>query len=626
VSGSGEPLTLRTRKDKLLLAYLALSAGRAQTRDRLADLLWGDRAETQARDSLKQSLAGLRQVFREVGLDPFESDRESVTFQPAGLEIDAVEFARLATEATASEKLVALYRGDLLEGIEGKSNAFEDWLRPERERLSDLAVRVLEQLALSAAPNCTADEMSRLGRQLLARDHLREPVYRALMRLHARKGERTEALKLYTACRNALKQDLGVAPDAKTEELYRDILTDSPSSQSGVEPTPARPSVAVLPFTNLSGDPSQTYLSDGITEDIITELSRFRSLFVIARNSSFVYRGESTDVRRIGRELGVRFVVEGSFRRLGEHLRITAQLIEAVTGNHVWGERYDRHISDLFAVQDEVARTIVATLAGRLEDAELRTAVRKPTDSLQAYDCLLRGIEHLRGYADNDNRLAIELFERAIALDPRFALAHAYLALTLLVEHGFGDAPDVIKDRVLDTALTAMRLDPNESRCHWFLAQAYLYRGEFEQAMSHFDRSVVLNPNDANCIASKGLAVAFVGRAEEGIGLIRQAMRLNPYHPDWYWSDLAIALYAARRYEEALETNRLMSDRKSYWYLARLAACYAQLGRLDEARVQAAEVLRLKPDFRLTRITLHYKNPQDAEHVFEGMRKAGLPE
>jgi TolB-like protein len=389
---------------------------------------------------------------------------------------------------------------------------------------------------------------------------------------------------------------------------------------------PDRPSIAVLPFVNLSGDPEQTYFADGITEDIITELSRFRSLFVIARNSSFAYRGASVDVRRVGAELGVRFVVEGSLRKLGSRLRLTAQLIEAGSGSHLWADRYDCDIGELFDVQDELTRTIVATVAGRLQDADVRGASRKPTDSLPAYDCLLRGIGHLRGYAADDNRLAREMFERAIALDPQFGLAHAYLAMALLVEHDYDDAPDAIKDRAVEIGLTAIRLDPDDGRCHDSLALAYLLRGEFDQALAHYERSVALNPNDANGLASMGHALAVSGRAEDGIRLVRRAMRLNPLHPEWYWSMLAIGLYAARRYEEALEAYRRIAVWKKPWHLARLAACYAQLGRLDEARAQAAEVLRLDPDFRLSNVKLFYRNLADAEISFEGMRKAGLPD
>jgi adenylate cyclase len=391
-------------------------------------------------------------------------------------------------------------------------------------------------------------------------------------------------------------------------------------------PLPVKPSIAVVPFDNLSGDASQAYLSDGITEDIITELSRFHSLFVIARNSSFAWRGENVDVRRVGRELGVRFVVEGSVRMAGDRLRITVQLIEAATGNHLWAERYDRAIGDLFEVQDEVARTIVATLAGRLENAEVRSAARKHAGSLPAYDCVLRGIEHLRGYGADDNRQARELFERAIGLDPSYALAHAYLALALLVEHGYEDAPAAIKDRVLDLALAALRLDPGDGRGHQVLAQAYLARGAVDQAMAHAERSLALNPNDATAVEQVGLIAIRAGRAAEGIDLIRQAMRLNPYHPDWYWTDLAIGLYAARRYAEALDANRRIAAWKSPAHLARLAACYAQLGRLEEARAEAAELLRVKPDFRISGQVASYRAPADAEHERDGLRKAGLPE
>jgi len=387
----------------------------------------------------------------------------------------------------------------------------------------------------------------------------------------------------------------------------------------------AKPAVAVLPFNNITGDPEQQYFSDGVTEDIITELSRFHSLFVIARNSSFQYRDKAIDVRHVARELGVRYVVEGSVRKIAARVRITSQLIDAETGNHLWGERFDRNIEELFEVQDEVTHTIVATLIGRLEDAEIKGAVRKRTGSLLAYDALLRGIEHVRGYGDEDNRRARELFESAVTLDPHYALAHAYLALALLGEHGYGNAPDSIKQQALASAMTAVRLDPSEGRCHLFLGQAYRCLAEFDLALSHFERGVALNPNDANGIAQLGHALGIAGRAEEGVKLLRQAMRLNPFHPDWYWNTLTIALYAARRYEEALEASR-QGGGPQYLPLARGAACLAQLGRLEEARKQAAQVLRIKPDFHFSAEKVRYKNPSDAEHVFEGMRKAGLPD
>jgi tetratricopeptide (TPR) repeat protein len=301
------------------------------------------------------------------------------------------------------------------------------------------------------------------------------------------------------------------------------------------------------------------------------------------------------------------------------------QLVDAATGSYYWSERYDRTADELWEIQDDATRTIVATLFGRVEDAEINAPMRRRARVFAAYDSLLRGIVHLRGYATDDNRFARELFESAVSIDPRFALAHAYLALALLVEHGYHNAPEPIKKQALNSALTAVRLDPGESRCHQFLGMAYLYCGKFELALTHFERAVSLNPNEANGISHMGYALAIVGRAEEGLEWIRRAMRLNPFHPDWYWGDLSVALYAARRYDEALEANRRLSARTQYWHIARMAACCAQLGRMEEARTYAAEVLRLRPHFHVSEEKLAYKNPADAAHVLDGMRKAGLP-
>jgi TolB-like protein/Flp pilus assembly protein TadD len=625
-SGGGGELTLPTRKHRLLLAYLALSAGKPQTRDRLAGLLWGDRAETQARASLKQALWGIRQAFRQAALDPVRADRESVVFVMDGIEIDAVEFARLAAETHAFDKAVALYRGNLLDGIDGVTAEFEDWLRPERERLGDLAVRVLEQLALSSTPNGVSDEAIRLGRCLLAHDRLREPVYRALMGLHARRGERTEALKLYTACRDALKQDLGVAPDAKTEELYRDILTDRsspPSPVSETEPTPARPPIAVLPFGNLSGGADLSHLCDGITEDIITGLGRFRLFFVIARHSSSAVSQQASDVAEIGRRLGVGYLVEGSLKRLGDRVRITVRLVDTGSRVQLWGEVYDCPLSDILAVPDVITGALVATLHGRAESSLVEQSRRKPT--LAAYECVLRGIRYLRGYGPDDNRRAVELFQQAMDLDPDYALARAYRAFSDAVMHGYADAPNAVLARALALASTAVEIDDNEGRCHWILAMIHGYCGDLTGAERHYQRAIALNPNDANAIAGSGTLLAFLGRPEEGIDRIREAMRLNPYHPEWYWSDLGIVLYSARRYADAAEAFR-RGAHIGYRPLIRLAACYAQMGRMEEAATAAAEVRRLQPEFSLTKLRFPQWGPIETEHILEGLRKAGLSE
>jgi TolB-like protein/Tfp pilus assembly protein PilF len=391
---------------------------------------------------------------------------------------------------------------------------------------------------------------------------------------------------------------------------------------------PDKPSIAVLPFDNLSNQPEETYFSDGITEEILTGLARFRSLSVVASNSSFSFRSKPVELAEIGRKLGASYLLEGTVRRAGERVRITAQLIEAATGIHVWADRYDRSLEDIFAVQDEVARMIVSTLVGQIEEARLKQSFRKPTGSLAAYDCLLRGMAHFRGYAEDDNRKACEMFERAVALDPQFALAHAYLAIATLGVHGHAAAPPEALDAALETASYALELDPQESRCHRAVAQNWLYRRDFDMAEYHFRKALELNPNDADRIIGVGYLLALRGHAEEALGWIEAAVRLNPFHHTWYNSQRGVALYSLRRFTEA-EREFRKAPHRGYWSRARLAACYGQLGQTAEAETQRVEILRLKPDFStedFLRRDVLLERAEDRELLREGLIKAGLPE
>jgi TolB-like protein/Flp pilus assembly protein TadD len=386
-----------------------------------------------------------------------------------------------------------------------------------------------------------------------------------------------------------------------------------------------KPTIAVLPFDNPEGDAAQRLFSDGLSEEIINGLSRFSSLTVIARHSSFRFR-DAADVGAAAQQLGVRYLVTGNLRRSGERLRLSVQLVEAGTGRQLWSGRFDRDITGLFAMQDEVTQLIVASLTGQVETLEIRSAMARPTKSLEAYGCLLHGIESLRSYGEGVNRTAIEMFERAIDLDPAYGLAHGYLALALLVEYGFEQAPQPVKDRALSLALKGVQLAPDDSRCHQYLGDAYLYLEQYDLALAQIERSIALNPNDANALTRYAIGLAKVGRAEEGLEAAHRAIRNNPFHPDYYWLDLAIVAYAARRYEEALSATRRIAPHGRYWDHARMAACLAQLGRVDEARAAAQTVLQLKPDFSILAEPFIYANAADLEHVREGLRKAGLPE
>jgi TolB-like protein/Tfp pilus assembly protein PilF len=626
MTDDGRQLPLPTRKDRLLLAYLALSPGRAHPRERLAGLVWSDRAAAQARDSLKQSLASIRQTFRQVGLDPLCADRDSAALEADRIGIDAIEFARFAATSMHSERAAALYQGELLEGIDGLGSDLETWLRAERERLTDLAVRVLEELAIGADHDGATDDAVRLGRHLLAHDPLREPVYRALMRLMVRHDERAAALKLYATCREALKRDLGVAPDIKTEDLYRDILTDrlpQASATSQAAPSSDRPSVAVLPFSNLGGDSDLGRYCEGATEDIITGLGRFRMLFVIDRQSSVAVAQQTTDLAEIGRRLGVAYLVQGSLQRLGERVRITVRLVEARSRTQLWADAFDLPASDILAISDKITGSIISRLHDRIESSLVEQCRRKP--KLAAYECVLRGVKHLRGYGADDNKRAVEMFQQAMELDPDYALARAYRAFADVVLHGYADAPDAILAGARSLAQTAVAMDDDDGRCHWLLGMIYGYSGNLKAEVRHYEQALALNPNDANAMAASGVVLAALGRAEEGIDRIREAMRLNPYHTEWYWMDLGMTLYLARRYADAVEAFGHRTQ-PGPWTLCRIAACYAQIGQMEEAHAATAEALRQQPDFSLSKLRLPMWNASEAQHLLEGMRRAGLPD
>jgi adenylate cyclase len=396
------------------------------------------------------------------------------------------------------------------------------------------------------------------------------------------------------------------------------------------EPSPAtKPSLVVLPFVNMSGDPEQEFFVDGLSEDIITELSRFHDLLVISRNSAFVHKGKAVKVQDIAREFGVHYVVEGSVRKAGDRVRVTVQLIDAETDRHIWAERYDRKIEDIFAIQDELTCAIAATLPGRIEAARHDRAKRKPTENMAAYEYVLTGkIMHHRSTPD-DNVEAQRLLDRAIALDPKYAHAHAWKACVLGQSwvHNWCADREVTWKRVADELQIALALDDNDSDVHRILAAVNLAHGDHEKARYHQERALSLNPNNDLILVQNGELLTWLGRPLDGIEWIRKAMRLNPYHPERYWSHLGRAHYTARQYPETVEAlSRLM--RPDHTHHALLAAALAQLGDKTAAAAHAQEVLKEVPAFSNQRFlsTLHYLLDSDSDHLHEGLLKAGLPE
>ncbi len=395
---------------------------------------------------------------------------------------------------------------------------------------------------------------------------------------------------------------------------------------------PDKPSIAVLPFDNLSGDVEQDYFADGIAEDLITALSRFRWLFVIARNSSFSYKGTSPDVRRVGAELGVRYVLEGSVRKGGERVRITAQLIDTSNGAHVWAERYDRTLEDIFAVQDEITDTIAAAIEPELGEVERERSRRKPPDSLDAWDCYQQGLWRMYRFNREDNAGAQTLLAQATTFDPDFAapFAAAGYAHLLDVSLGFGPRREHSLDKALTAARQAVALDDKDAFAHMVLGRVHTIRGEDESAVHELRAAIGLNPNLAMAHYGLGQAMLVVGRYDEAMALFDTAARLSPHDPFLWLFDVLRALGAllGRDFEDALSWSASAGRRASdhFWPPAQTASALAHLGRLEEARIALDEARKREPEFSLAfaRHALPYGTQDNFEPFFEGLRKAGL--
>jgi adenylate cyclase len=389
-----------------------------------------------------------------------------------------------------------------------------------------------------------------------------------------------------------------------------------------------KPSIAVMPLANMSGDPEQDFFADGLTEDIITELSRFHDLLVISRNSTFVYKGKAVKVPDVAREFGVDYVLEGSVRKAGGRVRVTVQLIDAETDRHVWAERYDRELADIFAIQDEMTRAIVATLPGRVEAATHDRAKRKPTDNMAAYECVLAAkLLHHRSNRD-DNVQAQHLLDRALALDPNYAHAHAWKACVLgqtWVYNWCGDREATFQQLASELEIS-LGLDDNDSDVHRILAALHLNRDDHDKAAYHQERALALNPNYDLVVVQQGELLTWLGQPDEGIDWIKKAMRLNPYHPERFWSHLGRACYCAEKYTEAAEAFSRIT-RPDHTNHAFLAATFAQMGNAVAAAAHTAEVLKREPTFSVADhlTTQHYKCEADRSRYETGLLKAGLP-
>lgn len=658
----GGAVELPTRKAEALLAYLACRAGEAQPRDRLTALLWGERADAQARHSLSQTLTSIRRALSG-GASILNVDRDTVTLRAGAAEIDVASFKRRAAGDSPDDLRAAadLYRGPFLDGFKLRDCAFDDWLQQERAQLYETAVAVLIKLAkCQAAAGDLEDAAASLNRTL-ALDPLAEEAHRLLMRLHLDQGAYNTAIRRYRQCAEILRRELNTVPEPATMELYREALRhqeglapprpepvalvsadngySGPRSGSNADGLWARPAVAVFPFENHSGDPDQAYLADGITEDIITALSCWRRFPVIARNSTAFYKAKLGGAARAAQELGARYFLQGSMRRAADKFRISVQLVDSNSGTQLWAQRYDRDCGDFFAVQDEITTSIVQSIEPQLSRAELHRALRKHPDNLDSWDYTQRALarlygafSHLHEFAGADAAEARNLLQKAIELDPSSSYAHTLLALSYFHDAlaGWTRNPPRVLAATLHAARRAVELDEDDWLAHALLGIGLLWVSrQYERAQHEVERAIALNPSAVIAHQFSGCVAVFAGRPREAQEHLETVLQLDPRYQSrsLILADLSLSRLLLGDLDGAVADAReaVRHEPGSVRAYHRLVAALGHRGPIAEAQDALRKLLQLQPDLSdaYLRSTYPFRLPQHMAIFAEGFQRAG---
>jgi len=650
-TGSGAAVPISLRKARGILAYLAINP--FATRERLADLLWSDRGADQARASLRQALTALRREFDAADTGLLITNDDKVSLDLERVEVDAVQFERLARSIEMEDlrRATAAFRGDFLADIGIGDSAFQSWLAAEQARYREMAIEAFGRLWTLEEGQARID----LAKRLVGLEPFRDSSHLMLMKSLAEAADHGLALKAYESCRSILQRELGVSPGPEVEQFRQGIISraaagtasqqDQVSQVASAErrpsaPTtndvrpPERPSIAVLPFQNIGGDPEQDYFADGIVEEIIIALSHLPSLFVIARNSSFAYKGRAVNIQTVGRELGVRYVLEGSVRKAANRLRIAAELIDADTGTHLWADRFEGELEDVFDLQDKVTGNVVGAITPRLEAAEIERTRRKPTTSLDAYDHFLRGMAELYKWSREGNTGALVQFHRAIDLDPVYAAAYGMAARTYVQRKAGAWMTDPARE-VAEAewlARNAVRLGPRDAvalaAAGFALAEVC---GELADGDAYIDKAIDLNPNHAHSWMYSGWVKGMLGQTDVALDRLARAQELSSQDPHYftYAGAVAFALFMAGRYEEALLHAEAASRHAPEFLLSQLimASTAGLAGRPAEAQKAVARVRQIAPDLRLGTVhAIQVMLPEALERWIEGLRIAGVPE
>jgi len=647
--GSGAPVGPLRRQAQAVLAVLALSPGMALPRDKLIALLWSERSEDQARNSLRHVLSDLRKAFAGFNPPPLIADREMARIDSNAVEVDAVTLQCLINDGTPEslQRAAKLYQGDLLDGIAAHSPAFEEWLRFERTRLYECARSTLSRLLDHQMAAQQADNATDTAQRLLSLDTAHEGAHRALMRIYTDRGDRALALKQCQTCCEALQAELGIEPEDTTRKILEEIRNDQKPVvgeqtelvKDGYEHEPSarhnRPSIAVLPFRNLGHGDQSDRLTDAFTETIITEFARSPVLRIIARNSVFTYKNRAVDLRELGANLNVRYALEGSLEILSKRIRVTAQLSLTTDGSQLWAKRFESPVGDFFVVRDNVVTEVVGILIGYdspIWEDWRNMARHRPPNSLTAFDYVLLADTPYRKHDRNGIAEARALAEKAVQLDPDYAYAWDFIAQTHAQDAINGWTNDRRKswNDFYQSTQRAAELDPADAEIQFSVGLMYFAQRKSELGKQAWNRAIKLRPNDAyiNRVIGGLLPIALgTEQALAGIELVERSLyELDPLHPPWQWISLARPLYFAGRYDEAFSAISKIPDPWLEVHIMK-ALIRAQLGDQTGAADEIKMVGNLDPAFSAeywVDNNIYQPGSSSAKLFVEGARKAGL--
>ncbi len=650
-SGADAPVRDVTRQARLMLACLALAGAKGLTRAELCVLFWPDRPSAQARNSLRQGLAAIRKALSaNIGAMSLHSDLEAVRLSADPEAIDVHAFRHGLRQGHRDGLIAAAdaYRGELLAGVE-LSEDVERFVASYRRSLNDQAQAIVERLSeADAADGRSLDAAQALAERLLRFAPASEEAHRALMRVNLRRGRTNAALRQFEQCRAALLRELQAEPDAETRRLFDAIQSAGKSAQGSAQRAadmqgaandalghaPAHPSIAIMPFDNL-GEPSDEYFADGIVEEITSALSRIRDFFVIARQSAFTFKGRFVDVREVGRELGVAYVVEGTVRRGGDRLRISVQLIDANSRTQLWFERYEGATTEVLEFQDRIAAQVAGALKPAIRHAEIEAARRKPPTSLKAYDLVMRAFPKLWGQNGAAINEAIPILQEALRIDPQYGRAHALLAWchALKATYLWTTEPERELEetrRAVDAATGLIDDDPTALTA---TGAAASFAGDQERGSALIEQALALDPNNAWAWARWGWIGIYRGQPELVLERFEKAMKLSPLDPFGFNTRMGMAsgLALLGRPEEAVAIAKDVTKKHPdvTWAHRLLAAWAAMAGDMDTARAAGRTLLAANPDFTIRRylaIPAFWDMPEYRDRLVQGLRDAGLPE